>query len=341
VLQKTEYIRRIIKELDILLKVGGAFKIILYDCKAHSASLRSVHQVMNEFSLATNGRYSLAEKQIDSDLVELIYRKQSRVNPEHDVVQRWTFAIVSDGRRSDWVLELISSITEQAIPEFEILICGPSPYGMGSDDGHENLRILDDVLLEEDIRAPISHKKNSIIRNARYNNLCILHDRYLLPPEWFKHFQDYGNYFDALCLRTISQEGERFGVDWMKFHSPLSARFRINRPLHYDEWHEEAIIPGGVMVLKKDRVAGFMLDERLHWGEMEDLHLSKVANLNGMQIDVDARNYFISRQVRHNPKTYSWFELHVVEKYLWLRTILTGNLKYMFARKRYQKRAGM
>jgi len=337
VLQRTNQIRRFIKEMDILLAVDGKIKIVLYDCKAHASSLRSVHQVMCEFSLATNGRYCLVEKDLDNDLLELTYRKHLSTNPKSDTIQRWTFGIVSDGRHNDWVRELIGSVSDQRIPEFEILICGPSPYAEVDISKPNYVKIIDDVLLDDDIRAPISHKKNAIIKNAGYNNLCILHDRYLLPTDWYKKFQEYGNYYDAICLKTISKKGKRFGVDWMKFYHPLSDRFKINRPMLYNEWHEEAIIPGGVMVLKKSLIDGFMLDERLHWGEMEDLHLSKVAMLNGIYINVDSNNYFISRQVRHNPKNYSWFELHVYEKALWIRTIIVNWLKYKIIINRYNR----
>jgi hypothetical protein len=335
VLQTVKHLRYYIKELDYLLKTGGTFEILLVDSQSHSRYFRSREQVKYEFSIATNGRYKMISSESTAGVLCLTYVKCDNTLVMTDSINNWSFGIISNGKKNSWVLDLIKSIEDQNIPKYEIIICGPSPYDGDRKLVAKNTIIINDVLLEDDIRAPITHKKNAIIRKAQFNNLCIMHDRYLLPKTWFKAFCEYGNYFDALCLRTQNQDGNRFGVDWMKFHYPLADRFKLNRPLEYGEWHEEAIIPGGVILLKKNLIESILLDERLFWDEMEDIQLSKNAYINGLLISVDPLNYFISREVRHSVSSYSWYRLHIYEKYLWLRSILANYLKYWRIVKQY------
>jgi hypothetical protein len=338
VLQKDSLIRYYIKELDILLKKNGIFRIILVDSQSHSKYFRSRGQVKYEFSIATNGRYCLVSSVCENGILTLSYVKKTLVLPENDSINKWSFGIVSNGEKNDWVLELISSIEDQKIPEYEIIICGPSPFVENSFVKNNNIKIIRDVVLQDDIRAPIAHKKNAIIKEAQYNNLCIMHDRYLLQLNWFENFERYGNYFDALCLKTLTSEGKRFGVDWMKFCYPLTDRFKINRALAYNEWHEEAIIPGGVILVKKNLIEPFMLDERLHWDEIEDMQFSKIAYLNGLLINIDPDNYFVARQVRHIPQSYSWYRLKIHNKYSWLRGLLINFILFSRVAKKYYKK---
>ena len=340
VFQKDKLIRYLIKELDILLRKGGLFNIILVDNRSHSQYLRSTSQVKYEFSIATNGRYTLESSQSMNGVLSLMYRKQALVLQQGDTINSWSFGIVSNGKKNEWVLALIDSIKRQNIPEYEIIICGPSPYGTGLSSRDQHVTISNNITVTDDIRAPISHKKNRIIELSKYNNLCVLHDRYLLPDNWFKQFREFGNYFDALCLRTISEDGKRFTVDWMKYYYPLTSRFKINGALAYDEWHEEAIIPGGVILVKKNLVESFMLDERLHWDELEDMQFSKIAYLNGLLIRLESNNYFISRQVRHITQTSSWYHLNIRKKFSWFLGVVGNYLRYKKIIKIYYKQSG-
>lgn len=337
VLQKSKYLRYIIKESDILLKEGGLFEIILVDSKSHSTYIRSRDQIKYEISIATNGRYCLISSETTNGILRLVYIKKLPTLLLSDTINKWSFGIISNGKKNDWVIDLINSIRIQNIPEYEIVVCGPSPYSQNLSKLNSDIKIIPDIKINGDIRAPISQKKNSILRNSKYNNICILHDRYLLPETWFENFQKYGNYFDALCLRTINHEGFRFGVDWMKFESPLTSRFKINRALKYDEWHEESIIPGGSIIIKKDLINHFLLDERLHWEELEDMQLSKIAFLNGLLISIDKENHFISRSVNHSPITYNYLTFQINLKYSWLKNFIFNFIKSHKIINRYYK----
>lgn len=326
--QREKLLRYMLKEVDFLLKHGGSLEIILMDDNLHSAYTRSIDQVMYEVAISTNGRYSQIDVQKfpQGRIVKLKYLKKFKTLPENDYIGKWSFGVITNGKNQDHVDDLICSILNQNIPECEILVCG----NFSSSRFKNAIKILEDVVLPDDIRAPISAKKNKIIRAARYNNICILHDRFYLPPDWYARQKNYGNYFDFLCLPTRDFSGRRFLVDWMHFCYPITQTCTRNKSLKYTQWSSEQIIQGGVILGKKHLIESVMLDERLHWRELEDIHFSKMLYLNGAFFNVDPNNYLISLSVNHSPqreheKTY--FK-EIIEYFNWYILVLKNYIKF-------------
>ena len=166
-IQKSFLIRHVIKQLDILLEQNGIFEMILIENKFHSGAFLSVDQVNYEFSLSTFGRYDLIEKESINGFVILKYQKKSNTIDIKDSISHWTFGIPSGGKNTDWIDELILTIVNQEIPNLEIIICGK--YENKELIEKYDLRIIDDVVLQNDLRIPISHKKIklSIVRNMK------------------------------------------------------------------------------------------------------------------------------------------------------------------------------
>lgn len=328
ILQRHRLCRHIIKELDILLAVGGEFVVVLVNSKSHASYFRSRDQVKYEFAVSTDGRYRLAdaERSPDDQILTLRYVKTRPVLPAGDTLNRWSFGIITDGRKKPLVDRLVRSIASQGIAECEILVCGP--YAFEDTAATCSLRLIDDVSHPGDIRAPITAKKNRIIRAAAHNNLCILHDRFVLPPDWHDKFTRYGNHFELLCLPTVDDERRRFSVDWMRFSLPLTSRVSRNQSLPYHEWTDEVIVQGGVIVAKRHVIESFKLDERLHWEELEDMQFSKAAYLHGAFINVDPENCFISEAVNHRPSGRRGATRRFREWGSWYRRLLTSALHF-------------
>ena len=123
----------------------------------------------------------------------------------------------------------------------------------------------------------------------------------------------------------------------MKFGYPINSRFRLNRTLAYDEWHHDAIIPGGVMIFKKHLIEKNLFDERLFWDELEDMQISKMAYLNGMLISLDKINYFISREVRHKTHKSDWIEIRLNSIFRWIRSLLKNAFLYKIKIRKYKE----
>ncbi len=332
-LQREELSRYIIKELDLLLKVGGIFEILILDSKSHSSYTRSRDQVKYEMSISTNGRYRHTEgTRLQRDRVlKLSYRKTAATLPGDDSIDKWSFGIITNGKKPEQVEDLVDSIVRQNIPEYEILVCGP----FAGADQYEHLTVLDDVVLVDDVRAPICAKKNRIIRASRYNNLCILHDRFRLPQDWHARFRQYGNFFDFLCLPTVDEAGRRFRVDWMRFCDPITRRLVRNRAMPYSQWSAGQIIQGGIILGKKHLMARYGLDERLHWEELEDMHFSKMAYLDGAFINIDVRNCIVSKAVNHQAARHGEAYTAFREWLSWLLGVAVSCVKFHLYTRRY------
>ena len=65
IVDRHKLIRFIIKELDILLVVGGKFLITSTHNSFHGNFIRSLDQIKYEFSVSTNGRYNMLEQKIN------------------------------------------------------------------------------------------------------------------------------------------------------------------------------------------------------------------------------------------------------------------------------------
>jgi hypothetical protein len=334
-IQKEKLVRYVIKELDILLKVNGIFEINLIDSKNHSSYFLSRDQVQYEFSISTDGRYVLTDIEKNGIYLKLIYTKKIPILSDYDSINKWSFGIITNGKKLDSVNHLINTIIDQKIPEFEIIICGPYPTNQNVD--YRPIRILSDVELKEDIRFPISAKKNKIISDAKFENLCILHDRFSLPSCWFDQMKLYGNYFDYLCLPTLDQFHNRFAVDWMTFGFPLTRRLYRNNSLKYSEWSTDLIIQGGAIVGKSKKMRRYKIDERLHWGELEDLHFSKVAYLDGAFISIDHENYFYSESVNHISLKNQNLKARVKNHFGWIYSIFISYCKFKKAISQFSK----
>lgn len=284
IVDRHKLIRFIIKELDILLVVGGKFLITSTHNSFHGNFIRSLDQIKYEFSVSTNGRYNMLQQKINKRQNNLVYTKQKNTLLLTDSIDKWSFGIITNGKKNKQVEDLIDSIVSQNIPNYEIIICGD----FKSDNQH--IVLIDDVKIENEIRGPITIKKNKIVQQAKYENLMLLHDRYLLPNDWFQRMKNYGNYFDLLAIPNIGPNGGRVN-DWGEYNGKPSQIYRkTSAILPYSTWSDGWYSQGGLLVIKKNLYNLIKLDNRLFWGELEDVQFSQLANLNGLFYYIDVQN---------------------------------------------------
>jgi hypothetical protein len=282
-LEHSEYVRHILKIADSILKVNGILTLEFYNFSFDTSSspFRGWTGIMYEVSICLKERFQLVKKDEVNGVFLLSFKKIKNFLPQNDTINSWTFGLVSDGRKNEEVISLIESIENFNIPNFEILICGPSPSLVLS----KNVKIFDDKDLYLDFRAPISRKKNRIIENAKYNNLVILHDRFILPQDWFVKIKAYGNYFDGICPRILDAETKTKRIqDWMSTslnHLQFKKMFPTNNMLSYDEWKPNWNLNGGHMIIKKHLLERVLLNPYLNWGEAEDGDMCRRLDADG------------------------------------------------------------
>ena len=183
----------------------------------------------------------------------------------------FTFGIITGGNNDTMINEIIDSIENENIPNYEILIGGNCSIE------RKNTKILN---FDESLKkAWITKKKNLITKESKFENIVYFHDYIKLMEGWYQGQLTSGNNFKIRIDKIINNNGERYR-DWCIW--PLNGNQMddiIGRDclIPYDMTHlsKYMYISGSYWVAKKDVMLEFPLDESLSWGEGEDVLWSK------------------------------------------------------------------
>lgn len=314
IFEQHPYIRTVLKYCDYMLAKGGILEIDFFNryFDGRGIGIRARNDWQYELSMVFKDRVSLVKQ--DKGLNgKFVYKKNACFLPVDDSIEKWTFGIVSDGRKNERILQIIDRINSFGIPQYEILICGPAPSATRLD----NVRVLSDAHLYSDLRIPISKKKNLIIQEAKYNNLIIMHDRIIPSKDWYANMLKYGNYWDCLSCRIINEENHALRMaDWQETNSKpprpkiLDIFFTKERTLNYDEWSPDIYIAGGFFQIKKH--LGIKLAPYLYWGEKEDVDMSVRAYNDGVLFTFYPDNVLYSQCVRFKGSSMKSSFFHVI-----------------------------
>lgn len=183
-----------------------------------------------------------------------------------DNINSWTFGIITKGERDDWLEEIIQSIKDQKIPNYEIIICGTY-----RDRKEKDFKYI--PFFDRDERGWITRKKNLIAKEAKYENICIVHDRIVFDKDWFKGMKKYGNCFDVLCNQQSLKGSSLQTGDWLTYgYDKLNSPYGISK-LRYNDWDRFVYMGGQLSIMKKSVWQKCPWNETLYWGE-EDVELS-------------------------------------------------------------------
>lgn len=306
VLEVHPYPLIIIRHADWLLKAGGSLKVeslFRYDRAGYVAPY---YQLRYLISQSFGDKIKCVAIAIQDNVQTLSYEKVSSSLPENDSIERWSFGICSNGSQNERVLRLIDSIIKQNIPEFEIIVCGPAP----STNLPSCVKVVDDAecYTKGDIRIPIGKKKNLIAKHAKYNNMCIMHDRYLFVDDWFVNMRKYGNYFDVITMMCYDVEKSDQVMSSLNMRSgnfsttttttTTTLRFLKNIKLQTQDFPQYLYINGGFFIAKKHLYVRIPIPNNLHWAEAEDIVWGQLLPLNGALIGIDEHNKVKSYAVR-------------------------------------------
>lgn len=160
---------------------------------------------------------------------------------------------------------------------FEIIVVSnPNPLGVNT--AYRNTKYVFDNFS----KGHITRKKNLITKHAAYENIVYLHDYIRFEKYWYQAFTEFGNDWDVCMNQIINNNFNRYR-DWCLF--PDFCKGKINPdgyllPYTYepDKRIKECMyISGAYWVAKKSFMEKFPLDEKLFWGQSEDVEWSKRA----------------------------------------------------------------
>tara|TARA_R110000851_G_scaffold280844_2_gene434227 strand:- start:188 stop:874 length:687 start_codon:yes stop_codon:yes gene_type:complete len=186
----------------------------------------------------------------------------------------FSFCIITDNSDTACrrIIKMVESIRTQNIEEHEILVIGGAGNKFSGDI--EGLKKID---FDESIKSGwITKKKNDIAKIAKYENLVIMHDYYVLHREWYSGFKKIAIRFEGcdLCLNPVClMDGRRDYTDWVTYDHPI---YGMHGSLNY---HDESNIKnqyfsGGYFVVKKAFFLKNSLNENLVANQQEDVEWS-------------------------------------------------------------------
>lgn len=196
--------------------------------------------------------------------LRLICRKTHSTKIKGDSIDKWTFGIITNGKRDDWMELCIKSIRKQKIPNYEIIVCGT--YFDRNEDDFKYIPFN-----QRDDRGWITKKKNLIVSGALYENLCIVHDRIIFSDSWYKETKKYGNCFEFLCNAQYYNDMRVY--DWVTIGGSNPHMYRT-RLLDRRDWDWWGVIGGCQIISKKSILEKVPLNETRHWNEAEDVEFS-------------------------------------------------------------------
>lgn len=197
----------------------------------------------------------------EADRNRLVIQKKKAIFKKDDNINNWSFGIITNGQRDEWVEMMLKSIEKQHIPHFEIIVCGK--YKKRPE---KNFVYID--FNERSDKAWVTKKKNLIAEKAKYENLCIMHDRIVFKDGWFAGMKKYGNAFEVMGCKQNLRNGIRAG-DWLTYGGPFNSLYRI-ASLDYKDWDEWVYLSLQLIIMKKSMYEKVLLDETRYWAGFED-----------------------------------------------------------------------
>lgn len=165
------------------LPVGGIIRF--------KGDLVSTHQLERDY-------FKEAFTRIPTGNDTAVFRKDARLDAEKSDLDGWTFGIPVGPEDATLLNACVKRILELDVPRKEIVLCGRPA---------DNFHYWDQVrIVGEDITAPpvqICKKKNRLAQEAKYENLCIIHDRVFLPLSFMAAVREFGNAYPLTAFQSI------------------------------------------------------------------------------------------------------------------------------------------
>lgn len=229
-------------------------------------------------------RHQIVEETIKGRKGRIVIKKTVSIKKDEEEINQWTFGIITNGRRKEFLEQVINSIRALKIPQYEIIICGTYYGKIGKD-----MRYIH--FTEKDDKGWITKKKNLICQAAKYPNIVVIHDRICFHPRWFEGMKRYGNYFDVLTNPVILtlKNGKKVISNWETLKEDFKLEddrklFHTNGILDFADWDRNVIIPGPLIILKKYVWEKEKWNEDFFWGEAEDIEYSHRQHRRGIMI---------------------------------------------------------
>lgn len=129
------------------------------------------------------------------------------------------------------------------------------------------------IILNKQHGVTLTKKKNDMVKAAANDIVVILHDYIKFYKDWFVGFEKFGYDWDVCMNQILNTDGSRFR-DWCYWKSkePDGKHPTEVKLANYNAKDTENMyISGAYWVAKKKYMLEHPLDEKLDWGQGEDV----------------------------------------------------------------------
>lgn len=183
----------------------------------------------------------------------------------------WSIIIITDGNNNDCLNKCIESAERELKNSlYEIIVVGPPSLKISEDHDLKHISHLSyKELLLWSIPGLITRKKNLGASISKYDKLVFTHDYIVFNPGWKSGFDEFGDF--TVCVNImLNKDGTRHR-DWMTWDHPEVGQALL--PYEYS-CNKYQYVNGAYFVVKREFYLKNLLDEKLRWGEGEDVEWS-------------------------------------------------------------------
>lgn len=182
----------------------------------------------------------------------------------------FTFAIITNWEDPVRVYAMIDNIRSRAGRRtYEILVVG----------GDHSRALSWPFPFEQHIKIIpakgewITTKKNTAAWLAKYPNIVMMHDYFLLDDYWFDGYQEFGDDWDICSNPQELIDGTRHFTDWVTWDSPSYPRYHSLDYWDYSQTRYQ-YISGGYFVVKRKVLIDEPFNPSMMQGMPEDVEWS-------------------------------------------------------------------
>ena len=186
-----------------------------------------------------------------------------------------SLCIITNGKNDSTISDTINHFFSFAIPNSEVLICGPYKGLLNS---LHDVKILDEPQKDtEEMRGWITKKKNILALAAKNKFLLIFHERFSNLGRIHNEF----NSSQVLVFPTFRNNKLDCRInDWEEMIGSLTQPESLKLiPMGYSEKGEKPLVYGAAFGINKSLFLKLPLNDILFWSEAEDLFFSEILNI--------------------------------------------------------------
>lgn len=211
----------------------------------------------------------------------------------------WTFGIPVGPEEPVFLNYTVERILNLGLDNPEIILCGKP---------HHEFKYFDRVkIVGEDIPAPpvhITKKKNTIVEHATKKNLCMIHDRVLLPLNFKDAMSKFGDLFPMVGMQSFyfTDYNNLIPRKYSDFNTLSNS---LEKHVNLDDFNKESVelvahnydyfyqhpmrasfgqdyLTGSLYICKTKLWQKYPQNEALYWDDFEDVEYGSRISLKGI-----------------------------------------------------------